>query len=527
MNRHRWLLALVVMAGTIAAQDAVPAADSRPGVVSVDGGRISGRDVGGAEPVRVYQGIPFAAPPTGELRWKAPRPVLAWDGVRACHAFGPSCPQPSGERTRSFGNQDEDCLYLNVWGPVNVPAKPLPVMVWIHGGGFIAGSGSAPFYDGAKFARMGVVLVTINYRLGPLGFLAHPALSKESPDGVSGNYGLMDQIAALRWVQRNIAAFGGDPGNVTIFGESAGAVSVGWLMSAPSARGLFHRAIAESGTARGPARSLRENLPGRDSMESVGQNLARELSISEGPDELARLRRVPADELIRIARPTIGRPGDGTRFGPVVDGRLVPDQPSNLLAAGRVHVVPMILGSNAHDGSVFAPFAPVKSKAAFDLMVRGLFPKAADTLLGLYPIESETDVRARVTDFITDMAFIAPARATARDLVDHGGQVWVYHFSRTNRIAERRLGQTRHGAEIPYVFGLVRDGLIYDTTDVDLSRAMMSYWVNFAKVGDPNGGTLPIWPRYERATDKHMEFAETPRVGEHLRADRCDLLDRR
>jgi para-nitrobenzyl esterase len=231
-------------------------ADDPAPTVRIESGRISGAL--GDDGVRVYRGIPFAAPPVGDLRWRPPQPVEAWDGVRECIEFGPACPQPASMIGDTPALQDEDCLYLNVW--TAAADEPLPVMVWIHGGGCTTGAGSQSVYDGARFARRGVVLVTINYRLGPLGYLAHPLLSAESGHGVSGNYGLLDQIATLQWVQRNIAQFGGDPDCVTIFGESAGAQSVCWLMVSPLAEGLFHRAIAESGGVHGPTRALTEDV---------------------------------------------------------------------------------------------------------------------------------------------------------------------------------------------------------------------------------------------------------------------------
>jgi len=273
--------------------------------VRIDSGLVSGLAACDKGDVRVYKGIPFAAPPVGDFRWREPQPVKPWDRVRECKEYGPWCPQPRSMVGFESGNEfSEDCLYLNIWTPAKSAKEKLPVMVWIHGGGCTTGSGATKTYDGTKLAQNRVVVVTINYRLGPFGYFAHPLLSKESPHGVSGNYGHLDQIAALRWVKLNIAAFGGDPGCVTIFGESAGSMSVCRLMVSPLAKGLFHRAIAQSGGAHGRNRHLKEKKGLLNSMESEGERLAAKLGCDKAPDVLQALRTKTSQELLEASEPS-------------------------------------------------------------------------------------------------------------------------------------------------------------------------------------------------------------------------------
>src|SRR5215216_1756975 len=311
--------------------------------IRVEGGLISGSSVDG---VRSYKGIPFAAPPVGDLRWKPPQPVVAWDNVRECTEFGPQCPQapyPQGSLFYSPPQkQSEDCLYLNVWTAAKQGDKR-PVMVWIHGGALTRGSGSTRTYDGTAFAKKGVVLVTINYRLGPLGYLAHPELTAESPNQSSGNYGVLDQIAALKWVQKNIAAFGGDPNRVTIFGESAGSWSVNTLVASPLAKALFHRAIGESGGSFGPMTYLKEDRDKLPSAEKVGAAFAK----AAGADSIKALRALPAGKIIEV----FNNDPEGKKFRtqPNVDGWALPDEIRNIFAKGKQNDVPVIVGSNANE----------------------------------------------------------------------------------------------------------------------------------------------------------------------------------
>jgi len=473
--------------------------------------------------IRIYRGIPFAAPPIGDLRWKPPQPLAPWKGVRDCTTFGPACPQPKQALlTINTQDQNEDCLYLNVWTPANTTVDRLPVMVWIHGGGCTTGAGSLPIYEGSNLARQGVVVVTFNYRLGPFGFFAHPLLSAESPEGVSGNYGFLDQIAALQWVQDNIAAFGGDPGCVTIFGESAGSASVVRLLISPPAQGLFHRAIAESGGI-GRSRHLRENRNGLPPMETVGEDIARLLGCADAPDPLTALRAKTADELLQAANPAQGLFGKGNKFGWVVDGQVIPDDPAMLYAAGKFSDVPLMIGTNANEGSIFLPQLPNLTVNTYRMMVKAMFGEDAGAVLALFPAERDEDARPAMERLTTVFAFIADARAIARMKSKGLGKAYLYHFTRVSPIARNRGIGAAHAMEIPYVF----DNLprFMGPEDKQLADKMSACWVRFAKTGDPNGPGLPTWPSYD-ATDRYLEFGDAIAVKSGLYKEACDLYDR-
>jgi para-nitrobenzyl esterase len=487
--------------------------------LKISSGQITGEERDG---VRVYRGIPFAAPPIGDLRWKPPQPVKPWDGVRDCMKFGAICPQPKSMLGTKQEQASEDCLFLNVWTAATNAAAKLPVMVWIHGGGCTTGAGSQSSYDGMTFAKAGVVLVTINYRLGPFGYLAHPLLSKESPHGVSGNYGHLDQIAALQWVQKNIAAFGGDPQCVTIFGESAGAMSVCRLMISPQSQGLFQRAIAESGGAHGRNRHLRESRILQPSMESEGERLAQALGCDKAQNPLAALRAKSAAEVLAAANPAQGLYGKGTKFGPIVDGWTIPADPGDLFEQGKQHDVPFMMGANADEGTLFLRQIPVQNANAYRLMVRALAGRHADEVLRLLPCEGD-DVKAAFARFSTVTAFVAPARMLARAMEQKKSPAFLYHFTRVSSNAKLLgLGAT-HGAEIAYVFGTFRAPA---TKDRELGNTMRACWIQFAKNGNPNGDGLPRWPAYKAAADEHLEFGDEIRTGHGLYKEACDLLEK-
>jgi len=501
--------------------------------VKIDSGQISGLTVGANNDVRAYKGVPFAAPPVGALRWKAPQPVKGWAGVRACTEYGPSCPQPNLlERTygTKLGPTSEDCLYLNVWTAAKRPTDRLPVMVWIHGGGYTMGSGSTLAYDGAAFARQGVVLVTINYRLGPFAWLAHPQLSKESSHNSSGNYGLLDQIAALEWVKRNIAAFGGDAGRVTIFGESAGAGSVCFLMASPLARGLFHRAIAESGSAFGANRHLRETWYGQESAEKMGERVAREMAGGQAADPIAALRAKSAEEILNSSNvaATSFFSGDANRFAPIVDGWVIPDDPGAIFEAGRQANVPLIVGTNADEGSIFVLSAPVATVDAYRVALRRLYDARADEVLALYPASDAVEARRGLSHIITDAFFITGARYFAETASKVNGKTFVYHFTHVTGDPRRRMLGAFHASEIPYVF-MTQDVVgtaTYDDKEHELGRAMSAYWAQFAATGDPNGAGRPAWPKYDAASDRHIEFGDQIAVKANLRKPAVDLFER-
>jgi len=494
--------------------------------VRIDSGQVSGAAAGDDGAVRVYKGIPFAAPPVGELRWKPPQPVKAWEGVRACTEFGPWCPQPKAIMGRETGKQSEDCLYLNVWTPARKSDEKLPVMVWIHGGGCTTGSGASAFYDGEALARQGVVLVTINYRLGPFGFFAHPALSKESERGVSGNYGMLDQIEALRWVKRNIAAFGGNPECVTIFGESAGSASVSRLMVSPPAAGLFHRVIAESGGVHGRNRHLKEQAGNLEPMEKVGEEIAAKLGCDKEASPLAALRAKSAEDVLAASDPSQGLFGKGTKFGWIVDGWLLPDDPDKLFAAGKQCKVPLMLGTNADEGTVFLKQLPIKRVMGYEMTVRNLFRDNAPEMLRLFPAAGDDDVPGALNRLTTATSFVWPARSMARAMEKAGGKAYLYHFTRVSPVVRERGVGAAHASEIPYVFNHAATLPGAEEKDRDLAKVMSACWTRFAKTSDPNGPGLPKWPAYAAASDEYIEFGNAVEVKAGLYREACDLLDK-
>ena len=496
------------------------------------------QEVDGAQ-IWTFKGVPYAAPPIGELRWRPPEAVEAWTEPRACTEFAPSCPQdlggggPFSVDSLSVGEISEDCLYLNVWTPAASPDDRLPVMVWIHGGSFESGSGSMAIYDGAHLAGRGVVVVTINYRLGPLGFLAHPALSAESPEGTSGNYGLLDQVAALQWVRDNIAAFGGDPATVTVFGESAGAISILDLMVSPRAEGLFHRAISESGILLDEGFGVSTARTLADA-EAEGRDFAADLGIDPAmPDgeALAQMRAKSPDELLVAAKKLSGRNSltqAGLVWTPVADGRLLPDLPSSLWAQGRQRRVPLLLGSNADEGNAFLGGLEV-SPAEYGVTMEAIFGDLAGEALALYPMGAGDDTLTPLSRMLTEIGFASTARFAAAQASAAGMPAYLYQFTRVPLEKMNPLGAF-HAVEIPYVFG--NAGLFealgqIEDADHELSSAIMDYWTRFAATGDPNGGSDPQWPRYDPAADLHMQLGDTVgQAGPGLYEDACDLADR-
>jgi para-nitrobenzyl esterase len=456
-----------------------------------------------------YHNIPFAAPPTGADRWKPPTPPVPWSDVRDATTPGPSCPQP--ERATGGGgrpvSQDEDCLNLNVWVPK--AARNLPVMVWIHGGGHRAGSGSFPIYDGAGLAADGVVVVTINFRLGLLGYFAHPALTAEAPaDEPLGNYGLMDQLAALKWVRDNIRAFGGDPDNVTVIGQSAGATSVLYLLSADDARGLFHKAIVQSGGGGQSAGDLARQ-------EQGGLAVAARAGLP--PDTTAAaLRALAVNDIL-----TAQGPLQGVGFGPFVDGRLVRSSPSEVFAAGAAHDIPMLIGANSHDASVLEQLG-VGPDA-----VGALAGKAIDELRAAYSADTLGDA-AFSRQVLGDAAFVGPARRIAAAAAS-GQPTFLYHFA---YVAQGRRGQAagaNHGSEIPYIFktwsAVPGASDVLTQADRSFGDGISGCWTTFAKTGAPDCFGLE-WPRYEASTDPTVVFDTQTTLVPGFRKPQLDMLDR-
>ncbi len=481
-------------------------------VVRVDSGEVSGVTAGQVE---AFKGIPFAAPPVGGLRWRPPQPAAHWTGVRAATAFGPICMQP--QRPGAATPMSEDCLTLNVWRPAGARAgQRLPVMVWIYGGAFIYGSGSVPIYDGTRFAEDGVILVTFNYRLGRFGFFAHPALDKGP--GPVGDYGLMDQIAALQWVKRNIAAFGGDPGAVTIFGESAGAISVNYLMGSPAARGLFARAISESGFGR----LVPTPLTGPRSAESFGAAYAEAHDIKgDGAAAAAALRALPASVL--NAAP--GGLSDPAKPGPMLDGRIITQSIAEAFDQGDEAHVPYLEGGNSYEASLFPRVAddpgPVIASVGPPARVMAIFG-------GGQPAQLAREIT-------TDRLITEPDRHLARDMARQGLAAFVYHFAYVPAAMRATSFGAPHGGEIMYVFDNLPDRpLTFGTrtiaaatpADRKIAAAMHAYWVAFAKTGSPDAAGGPAWPRYTVAADPTMDFSDGGvAVARHFERARLDLID--
>ncbi|MCX7586382.1 carboxylesterase/lipase family protein [Phenylobacterium sp. 58.2.17] len=493
-------------------------------VVKVESGQLQGVVQDG---VLAFKGVPFAAPPVGDLRWRPPQPAAKWSGIRSAAAYGHDCAQkPFPSDAAPLGTEPaEDCLVLNVWRPAGAPANAkLPVMVWIYGGGFVNGGSSPEVYSGHQFAKQGVVVVSFNYRVGRFGFFAHPALSKESPGGPLGNYGFMDQIAALKWVQRNIGAFGGDPGNVTIFGESAGGFSIHTLMTTPAAKGLFHKAIVESGGGRGninPGRRVSGQAPGGPpSGEQVGLAFAKSVGV-EGEDAsaLAALRKLPAETIVSgLNMMTMFTP---TYAGPMVDGQIVIDEPGKIYAAGGGADVPLIVGANSMDigfsmaksmDEVFAPFGAERraaAEAAFDPGKSG-------------------DVRKVGTLVASDTMMVEPARFVAKAWARAGRPVYAYRFSYVADSMRKEWPGAPHATEIPYVFDTVKAkyGEALSGSDAAMAQLTSAYWVAFAKSGDPNGAGRPNWPRYEAKGDQILDFAnDGAKAGPDPWKARLDLVE--
>ncbi len=492
----------------IAAAMPVAAVTARPAsapVVRIASGKIRGASRQGEW---IFKGIPFARPPIGRLRWQPPRAVKPWTGVRSALRYGHDCMQKlfPGDAAPLRTRPSEDCLYLNVWAPAR-HAHPLPVMVWIYGGGFVNGGSSPAPYSGAAFARDGVVFVSFNYRVGRFGFFAFPALVR--PGVLVGNYALMDQIAALKWVRRNITAFGGDPGVVTIFGESAGGASVLDLLSSPLARGLFARAIVESGGGRNgilpPAPLDHPGPHGRPSAEEDAVMFAQMMGIhGQGKRALAALRRLPASAIVHGLNMASMFPQRTIYSGPMVDGKLIVRSAETTFKQAKEAPVPIIIGANSADlgftaaptlAALFAPF--------------GAQQTAARAAFGAGP-NSRVQVVAQRIGKVKDM--IEPARFIARRAAAQGQPAYVYRFSYVAAAVRAKLSGAPHSSEIPYVFDTLKHsmwaayGRHLTAQDEATARAMHAYWINFAKTGNPNGRGLPHWRRMTPQGNQLLNF---------------------
>ena len=492
------------------ATDATTTAVPSPVVVTLDSGQISAP----ADPtgIHVFRGIPYAQPPVGPLRWKPAMPVTPWTGIREATSFGPACLQRTKLTARELAatgaapaNVSEDCLTLNVWTPAKTD-KPVPVMVWLHGGGHTAGSGSLAFYDGSSFARDGVILVSINYRLGLMGYFAHPALTREAGKGAPlGSYGTTDQLQALRWVQKNIAAFGGDPTNVTVFGESAGAQSTLTLLATPSAKGLFARAIAESAYISGKFPTLTE-------AEAVGGKVATTLGLA-GADATADQLRALSGEALIAAQEKLPP-------GPIVDGNLLPALPAMAIADGKTLHVPLMIGTNSDEGSLISARDPASvlaegtpDLAAFGRTYYGA-GAATDTLLA--------------RKLWRDWTFTTPTRWVARK-ASTTQPVWLYHYDYTPVRLRKIWDGVPHGYEVPFVFDSLSRVAQFAPLLTDEDRAAISKvhscWVSFAKTGTPACNGTPAWPAYTAASDQLMDFGTTASVKTHFDKPILDRIE--
>ncbi|HUG11148.1 MAG TPA: carboxylesterase family protein [Opitutaceae bacterium] len=460
----------------------------------------------------VYKGIPFAAPPVGDLRWKAPQPAAKWEGVRETTAFGPDPYQGDGK-----GNLSEDCLYLNIWTPAKSADAKVPVLVWIYGGGFSFGSNSTPVHNGEHLARKGVVLVTINYRVGPFGFLAHPELSAESPHGVSGNYGLLDQIAGLQWVKKNIAAFGGDPDKVTIFGESAGGIAVSMLCASPQAKGLFYGAISQSGGSFGPSRPT--TYPG-ENMRRLGdaEKLGVAFATKAGASSIAELRKLTPDKIPSGF-------GSGAAW-PIVDGWVIPDDQHKLYEAGRYNDVDILVGYNSDEG---LSFSREKTPEEYIENTKKRYGPFAEKLLQAYPV-GETGVQKTARDLARDAAFGWQTWAWATLQARTGkSKVFYYYFDQhPERPADSPAADhgMPHGVDVPYVFQTLNpEDPKLTPGDRAISETVSTYWANFAKHGNPNGPGVPKWPEFTTNDRNVMYFHNEATVGSVPSADSLEVLD--
>ena len=500
--------AVVLMLMLTTSRAAQPAEDL---VVHTATGSVVGAVAGGE--VLTFKGIPYAAPPVGPLRWRAPQPPLPWSGVRDATRFGADCMQTpyvisTGQKT------SEDCLTVSIWTAAHYRSARRPVMVFIYGGAFIGGSAAYPLYDGAKLAAQGVVIVGFNYRVGIFGFLAHPQLSAQSPHKTSGNYGLLDQIAALKWVKANIAAFGGDPERITVFGESAGAVSIALLMTSPVSKGLFEQAILQSAVVL--------PLPGLAAAEQSGAAVGASID---------SLRQLSAEQLLAHNGDFFPRSNHNVMAAafpsPIVDGYVLPAQPRKVFQSGAVNAVPVIVGVNADEGRMFSDEGSAVSTADYQSWVNEKFGALAPEILRVNPVTTASAAASARSAIIGDAMFVESTRLILRGNSQIQPRTFAYLFTR--RVGGDPLPAT-HSEELPFVFAsLDQPSFIKHPAptpaDLQLSLAMMRAWTRFATSGDPNGPGLPQWPRYDRGTDPYLEFGTLIRAGRAYRKAQVDAVE--
>ena len=477
-----------------------PGVVNESGVVKTDDGSVSGIQADG---LRVYRGIPFAAPPTGDLRWRPPAPVQPWEGVKEAKVFSATCPQPPAPGITD-PNMSEDCLYLNVWTPAQSAGEKLPVMVFFYGGAFaqVAPIDYIQLYNGTTLAEKGVIVVTTNYRMGALGFLAHPGLSNESSHNSSGNYGLLDQMAALKWVQRNIKSFGGDPSRVTIFGQSAGGESVLIHLVSPESKGLYQQAISESGPfwANGPTI---DNVHSKADAEQFGVTYATSLGYP-GPDAITQMRKLSPETLIN-ATPWPATSWERTHtlhFEPTIDGWILPDSVDALFGLHRENPVPLMIGTNANDGTTLSADANM-TVPEYVTFIRGYFGKDADSVLAKYPANSTAETQIRIAQIMTHYDFSDSAKFAAGSMADLNATIYLYRYS---YILPGQPNGAFHGSETLLLFGLPVKA------DPAVADNVVDLWTRFAKTGNPNGGMTVTWPKFTRTAGQYLDINTTPTV---------------
>ncbi len=506
-------------------------------VVKIDAGDVGGVTENG---VAAFLGIPYAAPPTGELRWRAPQPVEPWSGVRLATAYGNDCSQAPNDIEKIRTTPSEDCLYLNVWRPEKEEAgnvaepidEKLPVLVWVHGGGFVGGGSSIPWYDGSAFARDGIVVVSLNYRLGRLGFFAHPALLATGERPV-GNFGFLDQIAALAWVKRNIAAFGGDPEKVTLMGQSAGGASVLALLTSPAAQGLFQQVVVLSGGGRDGllSKPMTDGTGEHPSADQIDSKFAEDLGIEgEDAETLAALRALPAAtiqgdfNLSKLAQ--VALLGEQVYPGTqMVDGEIVTGQPGDILASGETPAMPMIIGTTALDLPAFFPPSKLNPLAFF-----GEDAEKARVAYGAPAQLDQNSLAALLLGIGADMTMHEPARFAAREVTQHGSPAWLYRFTYTAEATRPNSMAQGHAGELAFLFDQLaaQYGSVVTPKDEEIAHAFHTYVANFVKRQDPNGEALPEWPAFSPATYDLMHFTldSGPVYERDPRAERVQLVEK-
>jgi para-nitrobenzyl esterase len=525
-----WIVCAILLIAT-----ALPSAAAPQDEVKVESGILSGT-VNSDGTVRMFKGVPFAAPPIGDLRWKPPQPPLAWQGVRPADKFGPACMQTDVYGDIHFRDvqPSEDCLNLTIWIPAHPAQVRLPVIVWFYGGGFVAGGNSETRYDGENLAKKGVIIVSPNYRLGVFGFLSHPELTKESERHASGNYGLLDQVAALHWVLRNISAFGGDPHNITIAGESAGSLSVSALMASPLSKNLFQKAIGESGACFPSRPTGGMHLEPVTETEKLGVEFAQ----SVGASSVAQLRAMPADDLLQAA----AKMNRGFVFHPNIDGYFLPTDVRSIYEKGAQSHVPLLAGWNANELDISVRLAPQKPTArSFAEQAQARFAGDAPEFLKLYPAATDQEALLSAEALASD-DFISFSTWKWMDMQTKTGDapVYQYRFDQNPAVKPGAMigplpaseAGARHAAEIQYVFETLKfeEGIPWTAADFKVSEEMASYWTNFAKTGNPNGDDLPKWPPYATQDGYQVMHLTGEGQGSHAAKDaqqraRYEFLD--